>query len=86
MDLMSFNIVYIPPINLLLERSKLIHMKNYTLTDGGESLINQLIKFIPNDLLPAYTHNREADYVFHSVFGKNVLKHKGFGFLLREKM
>ena len=45
-------------------------MKSYTLTDGGETLINQLIKFIPNDLLPAYTHNRDADYVFHSVFGK----------------
>ncbi len=52
-------------------------MKSYTLTDGGESLINQLIEFIPNELLPTYTHNREADYVFHSVFGKKVLKHEG---------
>lgn len=52
-------------------------MKSYTLTDGGETLINELIKFIPNDLLPAYTHNRTADYVFHSVFGKKVLKHEG---------
>ncbi len=52
-------------------------MKSYTLTDGGESLINQLIEFIPNEVLPTYTHKREADYVFHSVFGKKVLKHEG---------
>lgn len=52
-------------------------MKTSTMTDGGEPLINQLIRFIPNDLLPPLTKKREADYVFYSVFGNKVLKHPG---------
>lgn len=52
-------------------------MKTFTISDGGESLINQLIEFIPSHLIPNITNRKTANYVFHSVFGRKVHRYDG---------
>lgn len=52
-------------------------MKTFTISDGGESLINQLIEFIPSQLMPNRTNRKTANYVFHSVFGRKVHRYDG---------
>ena len=52
-------------------------MKTFTISDGGESLINQLIEFIPSQLMPSRTNRKTANYVFHSVFGRKVHRYDG---------
>lgn len=53
------------------------HMTTAAITDGGDTLINQLIDFIPSHLIPIKTDSKKADYIFHSVFGKKVHRYNG---------
>ena len=52
-------------------------MKTFAITDAGETLINQLIEFIPSQLMPSRTNRKTANYVFHSVFGRKVHRYDG---------
>ena len=52
-------------------------MKIITQTDGAELFFKQIIEFLPNDIIPTFKKNHNAEYVLYSVSGKNILKHDG---------
>ena len=53
------------------------NIKTYTIVDGAKDLADILISFISKDYNLQFTNDKNADYVFHSVTGRDVLKYSG---------